>query len=164
MNLLKRVSLYTVRKVEKSIVLFSLLFLLTTFVTVGFSVLDAAQKAAATLRETVGASFSIQGKIDELSFKEDGTGYTTNTALLTAQDINAIMGEWQIKAYNAVQMSTACPIGLFTLSGREDCPISANTETTWNSYFSMEILELTDGTAITPCLLSSAAHLPKKTI
>lgn len=149
MNLLKRVSLYTVRKIGKSVVLFLLLFLLTTLVTVGFSVLDAAQKAAASLRETVGASFSIQGKIDELSFEEDGTGYTTNTALLTEQDIDAIMGERQIKAYNAVQTSTACPIGLFTLSGREDCPISANTETVWNSYFSMGILELIDGTAIT---------------
>lgn len=149
MNLLKRVSLYTVRKIGKSVVLFLLLFLLTTLVTVGFSVLDAAQKAAASLRETVGASFSIQGKIDELSFEEDGTGYTANTALLTEQDIDAIMGERRIKAYNAVQMSTACPIGLFTLSGREDCPISANTETTWNNYFSMGILELTDGTAIT---------------
>lgn len=149
MNLLKRVSLYTVRKVGKSIVLFSLLFLLTTLVTVGFSVLDAAQKAAATLRETVGASFSIQGKIDELSFEDDGTGYTTNTTLLTEQDIDAIMGEQRIKAYNAVQTSTACPNGLFTLSGREDCPISANTETVWNSYFGIGILELTDGTAIT---------------
>lgn len=149
MNLLKRVSLYTVRKIGKSVVLFLLLFLLTTLVTVGFSVLDATQKAAASLRETVGASFSIQGKIDELSFEEDGTGYTTNTALLTEQDIDAIMGERQIKAYNAVQTSTACPIGLFTLSGREDCPISANTETVWNSYFSMGILELIDGTAIT---------------
>ena len=84
-----------------------------------------------------------------MSFEEDGTGYTTNTALLTEQDIDAIMGERQIKAYNAVQTSTACPIGLFTLSGREDCPISANTETVWNSYFSMGILELIDGTAIT---------------
>lgn len=148
MNFLKRVSLYTVRKAGKSIVLFSLLFLLTTLVTVGFSILDAAQIAAATLRETVGASFSIQGKIDKLSFEEDGTGYTTSAAFLTEQDINMIMGEQKIKAYNAVQTSTARPDGLFTLSGREDCTISANTETVWNSYFSMGTLELIDGIAI----------------
>lgn len=149
MNFLKRVSLYTVRKAGKSIVLFFLLFLLTTFITVGFSVLDATQKAAAALRETVGASFSIQGKIDTLSFEENGTGYTASTAFLTEQDISMIMREQRIKVYNAVQTSTARPNDLFTLSGREDCPISANTETVWNSYFSMGILELTDGTAIT---------------
>ena len=149
MNFLKRVSLYTIRKAGKSIVLFSLLFLLTTFITVGFSVLDATQKAAAALRETVGASFSIQGKIDALSFEENGTGYTASTAFLTEQDIGMIMREQRIKAYNAVQTSTARPNDLFTLSGREDCPISANTETVWNSYFSRGILELTDGTAIT---------------
>ena len=82
MNLLKRVSLYTVRKIGKSVVLFLLLFLLTTLVTVGFSVLDATQKAAASLRETVGASFSIQGKIDELSFEEMAQPPRTHSAIL----------------------------------------------------------------------------------
>jgi len=130
-------------------VLFSLLLLLTTLVTVGFSTLAATQKAASTLRETVGASFSVQGKIDELSFDENGTDYTATVALLTEQDISKIMEEQRIKAYNAVQTSTARPCDLYTLSGREDCPISGNTETVWNSYFSMGILELTDGSAIT---------------
>lgn len=151
MNVLKRSFAYIFRKIGKSIVLFLLLLLITTLVTIGFSMLDATQKSAANLRETVGASFSIQGKINELSFNENGTDYTANAALLTGQNIAAIMQDSRIKAYNAVQTSTVCADGLHTLSGRENCPISANTETDLNSYFCMGTLTLTEGNSITAC-------------
>ena len=149
MIFLNRVFLYTSRKLGKSIVLFVLLLLLTTLVTVGFSVNDAIQQSAVTLRETVGASFSIQGEIDELNFDENGIDYTATVALLTEQDIGEIMEEQRIKAYNAVQTSTAYLCDLYTLSGRDDCPISANTETVWNNFFCTGILKLADGNSIT---------------
>ena len=148
MDVMKRSFAYTFRKIGKSIMLFLLLLLITTLVTIGFSMLDATQKSTANLRKTIGASFSIQGKINQLSFNEDGTDYMTNAAFLTEQNISAIMGDNRIKAYNGVQTGTACVCGLDTLSGSDVCPISANTDTDLNSYFSMGTLTLTEGQPI----------------
>lgn len=67
MNVLKRAYLYGTRKKGKSLTLFFLFVLITLFLTISFYVLGAAQTAAANLRETVGASFSLHGKPMELS-------------------------------------------------------------------------------------------------
>lgn len=60
MNVLKRAFLYDTRKKGKSLTLFLLFVLITIFVTISFSVLSATQAAAANLRETVGASFTLR--------------------------------------------------------------------------------------------------------
>lgn len=149
MNVWKRAVFYISRKIGKSIILFLILLLITTIITVGFSMLNAIQESAVNLRKNVGASFYIQGKIDELNFNESGTDYTTKSTFLTIQNINAIMEDSRIKTYNAVQSSTAYAYDLYTISGKEECPISANTETDWNSYFSTKTVFLTEGNPIT---------------
>ena len=151
MNVLKRAFLYDTRKKGKSLTLFLLFVLITLFVTISFSVLSATQAAAANLRETVGASFTLRGKPVELS--TSGEDYVMQFIPISQQDIDLIAGNTEIKACNAQQSATAAassfifPSGM--PSGMPSGTISANTSSAWNRNFTSGILTLAEGRHIT---------------
>lgn len=147
MNVLKRAFLYDTRKKGKSLTLFLLFVLITLFVTISFSVLNATQAAAASLRETVGASFTLRG--NPLEFRTDGTNYAMQLAPISQRNIDLIMGDSEIKAYNAQQSATATASGFIFLSGMPSGAISANTASAWNRNFTSGILTLAEGRHIT---------------
>lgn len=147
MTVLKRAFLYSTRKKGKSIILFLLFVLITLFVTLSFSVLRATQGSAASLRETVGASFTLRGNPLEVSAA--GTDYAVRLAPISQQDIDLILGNREIKAYNAQQSTTAVANGFIFPSGMPSGVISANTASAWNQDFTNGILTLVDGRHIT---------------
>ncbi len=143
MNVLKRAYLYDTRKKGKSLTLFLLFVLITLFLTVSFYVLGAAQTAAANLRETVGASFSLHGKPMELS--KETADYAMQLVPVFQKDIDLIADNSGIKAYNARQ-TTATAAGSFILpSGMPSGAIAANTSSAWNQDFTSGILVLAEG-------------------
>ncbi len=147
MNVLTRAVLYDTRKIGKSLTLFLLFVLITLFVTISFSVLSATQAAAASLRETVGASFTMRG--NPMEFSTDGTDYTMQFAPISQQDIDLIMGSSEIKACNAQQSATASASSFIFPSGMPSGAISANTASAWNRNFINGILTLAEGRHIT---------------
>ena len=147
MNVLKRAFLYDMRKKGKSLTLFLLFVLITLFITISFSVLSATQAAAANLRETVGASFTLQGKPMELS--ASGEDYAMQFAPISQQDIDLIAGNTEIKACNAQQSATAAASSFIFPSGMPSGTISANTSSAWNRNFTSGILTLAEGRHIT---------------
>lgn len=147
MNVLKRAFLYDTRKKGKSLTLFLLFVLITLFVTISFSVLSATQAAAANLRETVGASFTLRGKPMELNASEED--YAMQFAHISQQDIDLIAGSTEIKACNAQQSATATSSGFIFPSGMPSGAISANTSSAWNRNFTSDILILAEGRHIT---------------
>ncbi len=147
MNVLKRAFLYDTRKKGKSLTLFLLFVLITVFVTISFSVLSATQAAAAHLRETVGASFTLRG--NPLEFSTDGADYEMQFAPISQREIDLIMGSTEIKACNAQQSDTATASSFILPSGRPSGTISANTSSVWNRNFTSGILTLTEGRHIT---------------
>lgn len=147
MSVLKRSFLYNIRKTGKTATLFLLLLLITTLISVGSSMLHAVRKAAEKLRGTVGASFSIQGKPEEPDF--NGGSFPANAAV-TGRYLESILACGGIRTYNAQQSSFAGTDGFFTLSGRDFCPVSANTDTRWNQYFTLGTLRLTEGNHLSP--------------
>ena len=147
MNVLKRAFLYDARKKGKSLTLFLLFVLITVFVTISFSVLSATQAAAAHLRETVGASFTLRG--NPLEFSTDGADYEMQFAPISQREIDLIMGSTEIKTYNAQQSATATASGFILPSGMPSGSISANTSSEWNRNFTSGILTLTEGRHIT---------------
>lgn len=147
MNVLKRAFLYDTRKMGKSLTLFLLFVLITLFVTISFSVLSAAQAAAASLRETVGASFTLRGK--PLEFSTEAADYSIQLAPISQQDIDQIRGDSEIKAYNAQQSATATASGFIFPSGMLSGTISANTASAWNRNFTSGVLTLAEGQHIT---------------
>nr|WP_300658343.1 ABC transporter permease [uncultured Acetatifactor sp.] len=147
MNVLKRAFLYDTRKKGKSLTLFLLFVLITTFVTISFSVLSATQAAAANLRETVGASFTLRGKPVELSIS--GEDYAMQFVPISQRDIDLIADSTEIKTYNAQQSATATASSFIFPSGMPSGTISANTSSAWNRNFTSGILTLTEGWHIT---------------
>ena len=107
--------LYDTRKKGKSLTLFLLFVLITVFVTISFSVLSATQAAAAHLRETVGASFTLRG--NPLDFNTDGADYEMQFAPISQREIDLILGSTEIKACNAQQSDTATASSFFLPSG-----------------------------------------------
>lgn len=147
MNVLKRAFLYDTRKKGKSLTLFLLFVLITLFVTISFSVLSATQAAAANLRETVGASFTLRGKPVELS--TSGEDYVMQFIPISQQDIDLIADSTEIKACNAQQSATATASGFIFPSGMPSGAISANTSSAWNRNFTSGIVTLAEGRHIT---------------
>ena len=147
MDVLKRAYLYDTRKKGKSLTLFLLFVLITVFVTISFSVLSATQVAAANLRETVGASFTLRGKPVEFSANEEN--FSMQFISISQQDIDLIAGSTEMKAYNAQQSTTATASGFILPSGMPSGAISANTSSVWNRNFTNGILTLTEGRHIT---------------
>ena len=147
MNVLNRAFLYDTRKKGKSLTLFLLFVLITVFVTISFSVLSATQAAAAHLRETVGASFTLRG--NPLEFSTDGADYEMQFAPISQRDIDLIAGNTEIKVCNAQQSATATASDFILPSGMPSGTISANTSSVWNRNFTSGILTLTEGRHIT---------------
>ena len=147
MDVLKRAVLYDTRKKGKSLTLFLLFVLITLFVTVSLSVLSATQAAAANLRETVGASFTLRGKPMELS--ASGEDYAMQFVSISQRDIDPIAGNTEIKAHNAQQSATASASSFIFPSGMSSGTISANASSAWNRNFTSGILTLAEGRHIT---------------
>lgn len=143
MNVLKRAYLYDTRKKGKSLTLFLLFVLITLFLTISFYVLGAAQTAAANLRETVGASFSLHGK--PMEFSKEAADYAMQFVPVFQKDIDLIADNSVIKAWNARQTTTAAADSFIFPSGMPSGAISANTSSAWNQDFTSRILMLAEG-------------------
>ena len=149
LNSYKRAFFYVARKKGKSLTLFLLLLLVTVSVMTGISIQNGTEKAAQTLRETIGASFTMSGNIDSLKFDGDETGYTTEKIPVPSQTVMQILSMDGIKAYNAEQHSLIQTEGIDYLSGMIDGILSANTDTACQMDFVNGILKLSDGRHIT---------------
>ena len=147
MNILRRAILYDTRKPGKSLTLFLLFLLITLFCTMSFAVLDAVQNAAGSLRETVGAFFTLRGK--PLEIDADGSGYSMEFAEISPQDVQQIASNPEIKAYNAQRTISATADEFIYPSGMPSGPVSGNTESAWNQGFTSGILTLAEGRHIT---------------
>jgi len=149
LNSYKRAFFYVVRKKGKSLTIFLLMLLVTVSVMTGISIRNGTEKAAQTLRETIGAYFTMSGNIDSLKFDRDETEYNTEKIPIPSEMVMQILGMDGIKAYNAEQHSLVQAEGIDYLSGMTDGNLSANTDTACQMDFVNGILELADGRHIT---------------
>ena len=147
MNVLRRAILYDTRRPGKSLTLFLLFLLITLLCTMSFAVLDAVQNAASSLRETVGASFTLRGK--PLEIDADGNDYSMEFAGISPQNVQQIASNPEIKAYNAQRTTLAMADGFIYPSCMPSGAVSGNTESAWNQGFTSGILTLAEGRHIT---------------
>lgn len=144
MDILKRAFLFNIRKKGKSLTLFLLFSILTSFLTISFSVLAATQAAAVRLRETIGATFTLMGNpvdFDRTAGKQDSISFIP----IPQKMIDAISENAGIKGYNAQQSALVYAKGFVFPSGMPSGTISANTETVWNQNFTNGTLTLAEG-------------------
>ena len=162
MGTTKRAFLYVTRKKGKSILLFFILLIMSTFVLTGLSTQKASQEAQKNLREALGGEFYVSVELSESNpyFRrvDDGEGALgLYTELPVTRDmINAIMEIGGIEKYDAsaqTLVSTNLTIfpGNVPLKGELNNKIYARTVagTENNSFFQSGIMELTEGKHIT---------------
>lgn len=162
MGTTKRAFLYVTRKKGKSILLFFILLIMSTFVLTGLSTQKASQEAQKNLREALGGEFYVSAELSESNpyFRrvDDGEGaLDLYTELPVTRDmINAIMEIGGIEKYDAsaqTLVSTNLTIfpGNVPLKGELNNKIYARTVagTENNSFFQSGIMELTEGKHIT---------------
>lgn len=162
MGTTKRAFLYVTRKKGKSILLFFILLIMSTFVLTGLSTQKASQEAQKNLREALGGEFYVSVELSESNpyFRrvDDGEGaLDLYTELPVTRDmINAIMEIGGIEKYDAsaqTLVSTNLTIfpGNVPLKGELNNKIYARTVagTENNSFFQSGIMELAEGKHIT---------------
>lgn len=102
MNVFKRSFLYVGRNTGRTVLLFAILLIVSTFVLSGLSVMDASEDTSTELRGTTGASFRMERNLATGGSNNQGGGMSFNTQEYVTdkmmEDIAAIDG---IKAYTA---------------------------------------------------------------
>ena len=159
--MIKRAFLYTIRKRGKTIILLLTLFIISTFVLTGLSILAATDQSALSLRQSVGGSIKLELDNDNSRnwTYQQGVGgmmvgYTGTP--ITDADIEMVMGIEGIRSYNGVGDGSVFAVDFSFISGfnfgagsdYSRLPSVSNSE--YFNYFRRGAYKLAEGRHITP--------------
>ena len=159
--MIKRAFFYTTRKGGKTLILLLTLFVISTFVLTGLSILAAADQSALSLRQSVGGSIKLELDKDNRQnwTYQQGVGGTlvgyTGTPI-TDEDIEKVMSVKGIHSYNGVGDGSVFAMDFSFISGFSFGPGSdysrlpsvSNSE--YFNYFRRGAFKLVEGRHITP--------------
>ena len=159
--MIKRAFFYTTRKRGKTLILLLTLFVISTFVLTGLSILAAADQSALSLRQSVGGSIKLELDKDNRQnwTYQQGVGGTmvgyTGTPITDA-DIEKVMSVKGIRSYNGVGDGSVFAIDFSFISGfsfgsgsdYSRLPSVSNSE--YFNYFRRGAFKLVEGRHITP--------------
>ena len=159
--MIKRAFFYTTRKRGKRLILLLTLFVISTFVLTGLSILAATDQSALSLRQSVGGSIKLE--LDKDNHQnwtcQQGVGGTlvgyTGTPITDA-DIEKVMSIKGIRSYNGVGDGSVFAMDFSFISGFSFGPGSdysrlpsvSNSE--YFNYFRRGAFKLVEGRHITP--------------
>ncbi|MDE6639408.1 MAG: ABC transporter permease [Acetatifactor sp.] len=159
--MIKRAFLYTIRKRGKTIILLLTLFIISTFVLTGLSILAATDQSALSLRQSVGGSIKLERDKDNSRnwTYQQGiggvlVGYTGTP--ITDADIEKVMSVKGIRDYNGIGDGSVFAMDFSFISGINFGPGSdysalpsvSNSE--YFNYFRRGAFKLVEGRHITP--------------
>ena len=159
--MIKRAFFYTTRKRGKTLILLLTLFVISTFVLTGLSILAATDQSALSLRQSVGGSIKLELDKDNRQnwTYQQGVGGTlvgyTGTPITDA-DIEKVMSIKGIRSYNGVGDGSVFAMDFSFISGFSFGPGSdysrlpsvSNSE--YFNYFRRGAFKLVEGRHITP--------------
>ena len=159
--MIRRAFFYTTRKRGKTLILLLTLFVISTFVLTGLSILAAADQSALSLRQSVGGSIKLELDKDNRQnwTYQQGVGGTlvgyTGTPITDA-DIEKVMSIKGIHSYNGVGDGSVFAMDFSFISGFSFGPGSdysrlpsvSNSE--YFNYFRRGAFKLVEGRHITP--------------
>ncbi len=168
MGLIKRAFLYVTRKRGKTILLFTILFVMATFVLTGISIKKGADIAADSLRESLGGNFTLKPIMDISDYQSSGGSMVYAGKHLGDEDIATVMEVDGIKAFNGMDMCAMSPLNakLIPSNWPEPDPewgqfttLYSNSYTELSKNFTTGTFELSEGRHLTPddisrCLIS----------
>ncbi|MEY8358186.1 ABC transporter permease [Anaerotruncus colihominis] len=159
--MIRRAFFYTTRKRGKTLILLLTLFVISTFVLTGLSILAAADQSALSLRQSVGGSIKLEldaNNRQNWTYQQGvgGTlvGYTGMP--ITDADIEKVMSIKGIRSYNGVGDGSVFAMDFSFISGFSFGPGSdysrlpsvSNSE--YFNYFRRGAFKLVEGRHITP--------------
>ena len=158
--MIKRAFFYTTRKRGKTLILLLTLFVISTFVLTGLSILAAADQSALSLRQSVGGSIKLEldGSNSQNWTYQQGiggvsVGYTGTP--ITDADIEKVMSVKGVSSYNGVGDGSVFAMDFSFISGFSFGPGSdysrlpsvSNSE--YFNYFRRGAFKLVEGRHIT---------------
>lgn len=159
--MIKRAFFYITRKTGKTLILLLTLFIISTFVLTGLSILAAADQSALSLRQSVGGSIKLE--LDDSNSRnwtyQQGVGgmmvgYTGTP--ITDADIEKVMSVKGIRDYNGVGDGSVFAIDFSFISGfsfgagSDYSRLPSVTNSEYFNYFRRGAFKLVEGRHITP--------------
>ena len=148
MNFVKRAYLYTTRKKVRTILLFSIILIIATLLTVCFSINSSSNMANANVKKALKCGFTVNAKTLENGLDESIVNQILN--------IDVITDSYNLRSYtvaeyrdtNSNKLKTREDIGLkvYENAGR----VVGDRYSEKDSYFTDEGFKLTNGKHITP--------------
>ncbi len=148
MPTVKRALLYIRRKPGKTILLLLLFFVISLLILTGMVIYNAAEGAAARVRESIGGYFKITSR-----HTTDGVPQFVDGAL-----VDAVLGREGIKGHNSMDtlyLATSSRLKPARFTAENDSKASlarflGNTDSSLHEYFILDILSLEEGRHIAP--------------
>lgn len=151
MNLLKRAVLYSVRKKGKSLTLFLLIVLVSTFLLSCFSILSAVENLNADIRKSIGAAFYIRANSNVVK-NDKGEFYIEDKHIrITDDNISEIEQCGEVAYCNPINYGYAKSEEIIFIPGDRDEPDNNMGKITALRYsflhpdFSDKVISLSDG-------------------
>lgn len=107
MNSVKRAVLYISRKKGKTVSMFLLMLIVSTFLITCFAVLDASKKLSKDIRGSIGAAFYLRASTDVSLNKNGEAEVKENSANILQKEVESIIQLGGIKYYNPVNYGFA---------------------------------------------------------
>ena len=159
--MLKRAFFYTTRKRGKTLILLLTLFVISTFVLTGLSILAAADQSALSLRQSVGGSIKLE--LDDTNSRnwiyQQGVGGMTveyTGTQITDADIEKVMSIKGIRNYNGIGFGSIFAVDFSFIPGisfgqvRDYSALPSVSNSEYFNYFQRGAFKLVEGRHITP--------------
>lgn len=151
MKLLKRAVLYSVRKKGKTLTLFLLIGLVSTFLLSCFSILSAVEKLNADIRKSIGAAFYIRANSNVVKNDKGEFSIEDKQIHITDDNISEIEQSGEVAYCNPINYGYAKGENIKFIPGDRDNPdnnmgqITALRYSFLHSDFSDKVISLSDG-------------------
>lgn len=107
MNYKKRAGLYLLRKKGKTISVFLLIMVISTFILSCFAILNASEKLASDIRKSLGAAFYLRASTNIVPDESGDMTVTENHIRITDNEIKLIQSCGDIAYYNPINYGYA---------------------------------------------------------
>lgn len=166
MNFVRRAFLYTLRKKGKTLSVFLLITIVSTFLISCLALLDASERLVEELRGSVGAAFYIRANKSVVTDENGGMTVAEQKIHITKEDIEQILECGNIAYCNPINYGYAKSRQMAFASGEQDTPENNMGAVTALNYsalavdFSEGLISLKEGRHITRtdtgCILISS--------
>jgi len=156
MNVLKRALLYVTKKRGKSLLLFLIIFVISTLVLCGLASLDAEEESSLELRGTTGTSFTVARNLSSGSWSNGASGSYSTQEYISNDIVEKISNIDGIQAYD---VSSTTILHFYDVDGNYyeclnpigyanvDCQYYTNTSinSEYSSLFLSQTFSLSEG-------------------